>query len=1157
MQKTAYEHRSVCRRRLWPCKNLMVMKPALILLTALMLAAGATGLAQNVSYSGKNVTLEKVFSHLEKQTGYFFLYTKETLAGAKRVTISVKDMPLRDFLDKVFKDQPLTYTISSKTILIFPAPPPGEMDRPVIAPQEALTPPLTIAGIVADASGIPVAGATIVLKGTGRGISAGNDGGFILHTVPPDAVIEVSAIGFAPQTLKLFNNAVIVVNEKGQVTGTLSWGNLENIIVKLTRSTSPLDETVIVAYGTTTRRLNTGNVSTVKGEEIARQPVMTVQQALQGRVPGLDITFNSGHSAAPVKMEIRGRNSLNPNVFSDPLYIVDGVPVSVLNVANPQLSIMGQNSSTGMVQGGLPNTYGENILSFINPKDIESIDVLKDADATAIYGSRGSNGVILITTKKAKPGPTRFNISLSQAIRTIPKKLPLLNTQEYLAMRREAFRNDGTIITPYNAMDLVMWDTTRYTDWQNELYGTGKETQIQAGVSGGMLQTTYNINASFRSVQDLMNNEGKNEAATINMSLNHQSANQKFTLGLSSLLSLTNVEATIMGGSIYLPPNAPPVYNKKGDLNFEEWKIGSLSILTYPFASIKRPSESKTHSIQNSLNISYEVVKGFTASATAGYGFASNSNARYEPLTSFDPATNPMAYANFGSTTNTNWIVEPQLKYSNYLGKGSLNVLIGGSLQTVNTKAITYVGIGFPSDNLIRSINNAMTHYIGENYAEYKYSAVFGRINYNWDSRYIVNLNIRRDGSSRFGPGKQFGNFGSVGIAWIASRENWLRKILPAWISFAKLRASYGSSGSDNIGDYQYLSRWSTNADAFGTRLSPYGNTTSLLIMQPVNQQYQWESTMQFETGLELSFLQDRVNLTASYYRKRSGNQLTQVPTPAYTGFETVAANWNAFVQNSGVEITAYAKLLNRKDFFIAASFNIGINRNKLLKYPNIDKSPYATRYKVGESLSAGYYLHYTGVDPMTGTQTFEDRNKDGTITAFSSFIPGDPNADRYMVIDATPRYSGGFGLQTAYKQFDLHLFFTYKKQLGNNPFTTLVAGSMTNVVLPEEIKNNHWQHPGDHALYPKYTINNLSPINYSDGAFTDASYVKLNNVTLSYELSQRLVQKARLQSVKFSVSVQNLFYITSFKGVSPELQRFTDVSPISRTIAAGLNFNF
>jgi TonB-dependent starch-binding outer membrane protein SusC len=1153
MQKTVYGNRSACRRHRTLRKTLLVMKLAMILLTAFLVEASAEGRAQNVSYNGTNVSLEKVFSDVEKQTGFYFLYTKQTLTGTRPVSISVKDMPLRNFLDKVFEDQPLAYTIASKTIIISPAgrPPANNTEqrkeRGVFA---------TISGIVMEQSGAPVGGASIAIKGTRRGTSAASDGRFTLPGIADDAVIVVSAISFSPVTLKIINNSVTVINEKGQTIEQLSNGSLENINIILTRSTSPLDQTVIVAYGTTTKRLNTGNVSTVKGEEIERQPVITVQQALQGRVPGLDITMPGGRAASPVKMEIRGRNSLNPNALSDPLYIVDGVPVNILNVSPIPLPLqLSGGGSNGMVQAGMPNTYGENILSFINPKDIESVEVLKDADATAIYGSRGSNGVILITTKKAKPGPTRFNISLSQATLTLPRKMPLLNTHEYLAVRREAFQNDGIVPNTFNATDLLTWDSTRYTDWQKELYGTGKQTQLQVGVSGGLLLTTYNITAGYRSQKDLMDNRGKTEAASVNMSLNHRSANQKFTMAISSLLSISNVEAYNNGGSIYLPPNAPPIYDKQGELNWDEWRAGPIN--RYPFEGSKKPSESKTHTIRNNLSMSYELLDGLTLSASTGYNFAHNANGTFQPTTSFDPTTAPVAQALFGTTTNTDWMVEPQLNYIHYWRKGTLNVLVGGSLQTVTTKGTMWYGMGFPDDNLIRNINNAMIRDINERYAEYKYTAGFGRIKYNWDNKYLINLNVRRDGSSRFGPGKQFGNFGSAGVAWIASQENWLKKIIPGWISFLKLRASYGATGSDAIGDYQYLSRWTTNANDWGTRIAPYGNVNSLWIMQPINQQYQWESAKQLETALEMSLLKDRVNITAAYYRKRSGNQLARIPIPAYTGFQNVAANWDAFVQNAGFEFTANAKMVNQKDFFVSAHFNLSINRNKLLKYPGIEKSPYATLYKVGESLSTGYYMHYTGIDPMTGLHTFEDRNKDGNITYLNDFVPGDPGTDRYVALDMAPKYFGGFGFQVSYKQFDLHLLFAYKKQLGYNPLTRLKPGSMSNMILPDEVRDNRWRKAGDKALYARYSTNMVTPIEFSDGGFTDASYVKLNNVALNYELPRRLIEKARMQSMHVSVSVQNLFYITAYKGFNPELQQLDSGLPLARTISAGLNFNF
>jgi TonB-linked SusC/RagA family outer membrane protein len=1136
------------------------MKLSLLLLTAFMLEAGANGIAQNVSFSGNNVPLENVLSDLERQTGYYFLYTKETLNKSQPVSISVKDMPLTDFLNKIFESQPLTYTIASKTITITPlasvkTPPDKETNLAVV-------PFAAISGIIVDAKGLPVAGATIAVKGSNKGTSAGNDGRFSLSRIPDNAVIEVSAVGFTALTLKIVNNSVVIVAPDGKIKEQLSNGSSENIIVRLSRSISPLDVTVIIAYGSTTRRLITGSVSTVTAEEIEKQPVMNLQQALQGRVPGLDITITNGNSAAPVKMEIRGRNSLNPNVLSEPLYVIDGVPYNVLNV-NKYAALTSDNppeTSYGMSQAGFSNTNGQNILSFINPKDIESVDVLKDADATAIYGSRGSNGVILITTKKPKPGPTRFNLNIEQGIELIPKYLDFLSTKEYLEVRKEAFRNDGIIPTNDNAIDLTVWDQNRYTNWQKVLYGTGKRTAVSARVSGGLQQTAYSIAAGYRSSQPLMNNSGKNVATNLNMGIDHRSADQKFNLAVTTILTLTNYESFNIGGTIALPPNAPAMYDKNGDLNFEGWRSPTNSFNNfYPFSGLKTGNKSKTQNVSTSMNMGYQVVKGLNVSIQAGYTFDNNSNDRFQPKSSFDPAYPfSVATAFYGTTVNNLWSIEPQLTYKNYIGRGNLTLLAGGSLYTNTTKSTTLYGSGYPNDDLINSINNAMTQFALEGYAEYKYTAGFARLSYNWANKYIINLNARRDGSSRFGPGKQFGNFGSVGVAWIASDEKWLKKGLPSWISFIKFSGSYGSTGGDGSRDYQYLTRWSINAGDYGNKWGPYGGVQSILAQQPVNQKYQWESTTQIQTGVDLSFFKDKLNVTAAYYRKRSGNQLTNVPTPVYTGFGSVLANWGAFVQNAGFEFSAFGKIVNSKDFFIATRFNLSINRNKLLKYPDIDRSPYATRYQVGKSVNARYYLHYTGVDPVRGTPVFEDRNKDGVISAYTPFKPGDPDADRYVPIDLTPKYYGGFGIQIAYRQqFDVDMFFRFNNKKGTNPLTTLVPGSMNNIILPDEIKNNHWQKPGDIALYPRYTNINDGTILESDGAYTDASFIELNSISISYELPKKLISKAKMNACRLSVQARNLFYITSYKGPNPEAQGFKGISPISRLISSSLTFNF
>lgn len=1138
-------------------KIFLAMKLTALLLTVVFLQVHASTSAQSVTISGKDLSLTQVFAAIKQQTGYVVFYNRNMLAGTKPISLVVQDMPLQQLLDIVFSEQPVDYIIQDKTIIL--------SRKKASAAQTAQSTDVVegtpVSGRIVDQDNQPLPGVTIRVKGSNKGVTAGMGGAFTLHVNEGDE-LQVSAIGYETLTIKLVGDnfhvlpATISTQGKQDAPSILLVQQVSNPIIRLGRSTSMLDEVQIVPYGVTSRRFATGSISTVKAKEIERQPVMTVLQALEGKVPGLNLTALTGNSAAPVKVEIRGRRSLNPLALSDPLYVIDGIPLNVLEV-NP---ILKRDVSIGFVQGGFTNTPGENPLLYLNPRDIESIDVLKDADATAIYGSRAANGVILITTKKNKPGPTRFSVNISRGTTSVPRYLPLMKTPEYLAMRREAFLNDAVEPTIYNAQDLLLWDSTRYTDWQRELIGTGNQLSIDARLTGGLVQTAYTIGVSHQSQTELQNNNGKTKRSSFFVSLSHTSINQKLNVNVISRLSTMDVEAYSIQKITGIPPNAPAIYAEPGEFNFVPWRGQRNSL--FPFSGLKKPSESKTHALTNSLSIRYELLRGLTISATGGYNYVQNDNANYTPAAANDAAFFALSSAFFGNTTNNSWTAEPQLQYNTHIGKGNLSVQLGGTILEVQTKGRTAVAQGFPNDNLIRSVNNASFVMNIDAMGEYRYAAIFGILNYRWDNKYVLNLNARRDGSSRFGPGKQFGNFGSVGLAWIASEEKWIRNNLPGWMSFVKLRSSYGITGRDGIGDYEYLSRWSSAyslGDNFD-KLFEYNGVLAFHVVRPLNQQFQWEATKKFDAGVQLGFFNDRINLEAIYYRERSGNQLTSVPTPAYTGFTSVTANWGAVIQNSGLEANLMATLLQTKDWTVKANFNISMNRNVLAGYPGLEYSPYAFTYEIGKSLRTKYLLHYTGIDPMTGDYTFEDHNRDGRLQVDNTSVPRNKYDDRYLEVDLSPKYTGGFGTEINYKGFGLYANFVYKRQVGEDPFLKLDLGRMSNGILPAEVAQHHWINPGDKAIYPKYTVYgniNRPYMTQSDGAITDASYVKLNTLTLSYDLPNKILQKIRMQSCRLSVQTQNLFTITSFKGIDPEIQDLNEATPIPRIITTNLSFNF
>jgi hypothetical protein len=453
---------------------------------------------------------------------------------------------------------------------------------------------------------------------------------------------------------------------------------------------------------------------------------------------------------------------------------------------------------------------------------------------------------------------------------------------------------------------------------------------------------------------------------------------------------------------------------------------------------------------------------------------------------------------------------------------------------------------------LINNISSAASTTSFDSYGQYRYFGGFGRISYNWENKYILNLSARRDGSSRFGPNKQYGDFSSVGAAWIPSEESWLKDKLPSFVSFIKLRGSYGTTGSDAIPNYSYLSQYSSSG--LNGNLIPYNNQSVVAPIIDPNPDFRWQSNKKLEGALNLGFVQDRINLQVAWYRDRCGNQLIPFPTPNFTGFSSVIENSPALVQNSGWEFTFAANLVKTKKFSWTLNFNTAINRNKLVAYPDFSQSPYTGLLKVGQPLNMQYALHFTGVDPQTGQYTFLDKNHDGNISTLTLGNPGDE-----YIVNLTPKFFGGLGMNFSYGALNISLFFNIKDQIGQNAFLTIPMPGIANINQPATIYGKQWQYPGDNASISKFSTNfsnSYSLFQQSDGAYTDASFLRLSNLSVSYSIPIDYLKKAGLQSCSLFFHSNNLFVITKYKGVDPETQNFGGLPP-TKTIVGGINFNF
>jgi len=949
-----------------------------------------------------------------------------------------------------------------------------------------------VSGKVIDHNGIAIPGVTVTLKGSSRGTLTNLDGDYSI-IASENAILVFSFIGYKSHEEQVSNQAVINV--------------------QLEEDIATLGEVQINAgYYNTTRKESTGNISRVTAEEIELQPVVSPLQALQGRMAGVEITSGGANPGAASTIRIRGINSLRTE-GNYPLYIIDGVPISAVPVETN--SLLGNS--------------GLDPLNNLNPSNIKSIEVLKDADATAIYGSRGANGVVLITTKIGAQAGTGLEIRTYTGISSVPKKLDLLRTAEYLAIRKTAFENDGVEPTQRNAYDLVLWDPERYTNWQEYAFGGNAEvTNANLTFSGGNDKTSFRLGGSWFSQGTVYPGDYQYHKITGNMSLNHFSEDGKFKITASLNYGIDRNEITgdlKLSRLNLLPPNAPALLNPNGTLNWSEWAEAGLA---NPLEGYFNSNDIGTNNLITSTSISYEMLPGFEIKSGFGYTRYDSNELWRLPSRSYNPAGNPVNRSAHLSSVRKSWIIEPQLSYHTNIGKIEVNSILGATFQENNSSRQSLQGSNYASEALIgnlaaaQDILNAKSSNI-----QYKYAAVFARIGMNWDKKYYLNLTGRRDGSSRFGPNNRFANFGAIGTAWIFSEEDFFNNVFP-FISLGKLRASYGSTGNDQIGDYGYL-------DAYEATRGPGGLYPTSL----ANPDYSWEVNKKMEVGLDLAFWKNRMNVGLSWYRNRSSNQLVGYPLPAITGFGSVQANLPATVENRGFELEFNSINFNNKNFRWQTSFNISLPENELLSYPGIEQSSYANTYREGEPLNISLNYDYTGIDSETGYYSFTDVNGDDRLDF----------QDRTIVEDRTREFFGGLNNNFSYRGFSLQFLWEFVKQNGKLIYYN--AGRAQNIL--SNYSSDDYQTPTQ-SYQGNLAFSNA--IN-SSRFIEDGSFVRLKTLTVSYDIPGKFLQTIGIQKFNMFLHGQNLWTITSYGGMDPENSYDGNFIGNLRTVTAGAQINF
>jgi len=1105
-------------------KCIIAMKLMLfILAVSLQVSATTTVHSQQVTLTAKNTPLRDVLQQIRKQTGYAFMYESDLLNDAKPVSVTLKQSPIEETLQIIFKNQPYNYCFKDRFILIT-----SKIEKKTESVTEGRRADLS--GRVTHKNGKPIAGVTISLKESSQGTVTDDAGRFVIRNAPADGTLVVTMIGRESKQVA-YKNGLIVPIVLLEVNANLS-------------------EIQIIAYGEVKKKFLTSNIGSISGEQISRQPVTNPLLALQGQVPGLFIQQTSGNTLGNVNTLVQGRNSIRNG--TEPFYVIDGVPYSP-SVGNFSLAASNYPATTSGGSAG-------SAFNFINPSDIESVEILKDADATAIYGSRAANGAILITTKRGQAGQTKVNLNMQSGWGKIARRADLLNTDQYLELRKEAYKNDNldlpnsTTTPAFSNYDLTIWAADKNHDWQEELVGgTANYTNIQSSVSGGTERTQFLVGAGYNKQTTVYPGDLADRKYNAHLNLNHISESRKFNFNLTvSYLQSTNTLAgeDLMNTALSLAPNAPELYNPDGSINWGPYpnNQNAYSFGNNPVAFLLQQYTGVTDNLLANTLLSYEVVPGLYLKSTLGYNRLTSDEMVLRSVDAISPEfANRQGSSEFMDKSIKGYIIEPQLNYTRNTSLGSWDFLLGTTFQQSETCITGYNATGFSNNNQLAYISAAtsVTSSNRDVQSLYKYNALFARLNYRLKDKYILNLNVRRDGSSRFGDNNKLHNFYSVGAAWLFTEERSFKSSIP-FLSTGKLRVNYGTTGNDQIGDYGYESLLQNSVWGM-----PYQDLVSIKPDRHNNPDLQWEETRKLNVGLDLGFFNERISLGGNWFRNRSSNQLIDYQLPLMTGFRTVTANFSATVQNAGFELLLNAAPIKSVDFDWQISFNATILKNKLVYFKNFENSTYASIYVIGQPINILRVYQYADVDPNTGNYLFKKGN--GDLSPYPSYAD-----DRTTFIDRNPKWYGGFSSLLRYKDFTFDLLLQYVNQQGRNDRFLLFTGGI-NRNVPTYVFENRWKGKGD-VTDVEHVSTGFSLTNYyasqSSAAYSDASYLRLKNVAMSYTLPTKITERIGMKTAKIYVQGQNLLTFTSYRGIDPENTSFASLPPL-RMYSIGLQVTF
>ncbi|MDR1455657.1 MAG: SusC/RagA family TonB-linked outer membrane protein [Tannerella sp.] len=869
-------------------------------------------------------------------------------------------------------------------------------------------------------------------------------------------------------------------------------------------------------------RAQVGTRSRVGADVIEQEQTANTLNAIKGRATS--VRTEDGI------LTVRGQNSLSREL-SQPLYIIDGVPFPAQVFSS----------------GSLPSSP----LNVLNTTNVEKIEILKDADATAIYGGKGANGVVLITTKKQKETKLRIDASASAGITSVNSWYDFLSTEEYIDLRQKAFAADGITPDMSNAYDLLEFGDKYHTDWQKELIGKGGKVYTGAlSVSGGNDRTYYYVNGDYFEADNiyLMEKGDKERRINTRILVNHIAYGGKLQFNASLAFNTFNSKSRGLDADAYVvyAPNQP-VRNADGTLYWLEGNSSFDNPLKYKYAR----QENLNTSTLGHFQVLYRPYHEMEAKVDVSY--TRNTADQLETFT--QDYLNPYASNSYrnrllaGDSYREIFTVEPQVNYSKTLSEGVLTAFVGATIQTQKAQSDDMELRDFPAENMFRNYGAAAVKYsVTGSTDSKKYASLFGRATYDFRNRYIFSGTLRRDGSSIFQKGHRFGNFWSVSGSWIFSQESFIRDNV-RFLDFGKIKLTHGVTGNDNLAAFLYLNTYSVSP-------YPYGGSAGLYLGQVANPDFTWEKTRKSELSLDLVLLKNRLQIITALYRNQSGNFVDAVPLTKQAGMESYMNNVpGATIRNQGIEIELTSTNLTVGAFSWLTSLALTIpQNNRLIRFDNILNTSYATSLKVGESLNVKRLYRFTGINRENGVPMVEDVNRDGKITVADDkqFI-GDIDADYYGGLHNSFRYKG--------VQLDLFLYFENRPLQEGFLKTFYYPAGYQGRNIPHEFAGDYWSVDNPDGKYPGLTTTTRSDIGYayyyyyteSDAIYSDASYISLKNVALSWYLPKSVTGKLKLRNARIYVRGENLKTFSKYNNWNPEST--TSIPPF-RTIMAGFTLS-